>query len=148
VIVAALVVLVGQQAVARGDLRKLVTYADHVELRVRLGARNRLSPAALRELKGWPSTPQLELRLPVTRTEAAQLKKLKFIAQLARGKPRDPTLKRLRGSVLAVHAGPQAPLPIKDQPCTNVVLLGRDEVLSAPDGVDECVLGWLAEHAR
>src|SRR2546428_5474616 len=84
VIAAYLVLLIGQEAAARGDLKQLVPYAPRMEVVVRLGAENWLTEPALRELRRWPVPPTLELRPPVSAREAKQLRKLKrFRARLA-----------------------------------------------------------------
>jgi hypothetical protein len=150
VIAAYLVLLVGQAAVARGDLKQLASHAQRMEVVVRLGAENWLTEPALRELRRWPVAPTLELRPPVSAREAKQLRKLKhFRARLAYGSPRDRTLRRLAPALTSVKAEPRTPLPVKDRPCPGTALMGRagaDEVLSAPDGIDQCVRGWLSDR--
>jgi hypothetical protein len=154
VIAAFLILLLGQEAAARGDLHKLAFYAPRMEVVVRLGAENWLSEDALRELRRWPATPTLELRPPVSPQEAKQLRKLKrFRVLLAFGSRKDRSLRRLAPAVASVRAEPHTPLPVKERPCPGTTLMGRkgaDEVLSAPDGVDQCVLGWLSDrfHTR
>lgn len=149
-IAAYLVLLLGQEALARGDLKQLAPYSHRMELVVRLGAENWLTEPALRELRRWPVPPTVELRPPVSAREAKQLRKLKrFRARLAYGSPRDRTLRRLSPALASVKAEPRTPLPIKDRPCPGTALMGRtgaDEVLSAPEGIDRCVLGWLADR--
>jgi hypothetical protein len=150
VIAAVVVLLIGQEAAARGDLKQLTHFAQRMELVVRLGAENWLTEPALRELRRWPVPPTLELRPPVSAREARQLRKLKrFRVRLAYGSPRDRTLRRLAPAVTSVKPEPHTPLPVKDRPCPGTALMGRtgaDELLSAPDGVDRCVLGWLSDR--
>ena len=145
-----LVLLLGQEAAARGDLKELTRYSRRMELVVRLGSDNWLSEPALRELRRWPLPPTLELRPPISPREAKQLRKLKrFRARLAYGSAKDRSLRRLAPALASVHAEPRTPLPVKERPCPGTALMGRsgaDEVLSAPDGVDRCVLGWLSER--
>jgi hypothetical protein len=150
VIAAFLVLLIGQEAAARGDLKQLAPYAQRMEVVVRLGSDNWLTEPALRELRRWPVPPTLELRPPISPREAKQLRKLKrFRARLAYGSPKDRSLRRLAPALASVRAEPRTPLPVKERPCPGTALMGRagaDEVLSAPDGMDRCVLGWLSDR--
>jgi len=145
-----LVLLLGQDAAARGDLQKLAPYARRMEVVVRLGDANWLSEPALRELRRWPVTPTLELRPPISSREAKQLRKLKrFRARLAYGSAKDRSLRRLAPALASVQVEPRTPLPVKESPCPGTALMGRpgaSEVLSAPDGVDRCVLGWFSDR--
>ena len=149
-IAAYLVLLIGQEAAARGDLKQLGRYSQRMEVVVRLGAENWLTEPALRALRRWPVPPTVELRPPVSAREAKQLRKLKhFRARLAYGNPKDRTLRRLAPALASVKAEPRTPLPVKERPCPGTALMGRsgaDEVLSAPDGIDQCVLGWLSDR--
>ena len=94
--------------------------------------------------------PTLELRPPISPREARQLRKLKrFRARLAYGSAKDRSLRRLTPALASVRTEPGTPLPVKDRPCPGTALMGRagsDEVLSVPDGVDRCVLGWLSDR--
>src|SRR4051812_26482029 len=54
VIAAYLVLLIGQEAAARGDLKQLARYSQRMEVVVRLGAENWLTEPALRALRRWP----------------------------------------------------------------------------------------------
>ena len=150
--IAVLILLLGQEAAARGDLQQLARYAPRMEVVVRLGSENWLSEPALRELRRWPVTPTLELRPPISPPEARQLRKLKrFRVLLAYGSTKDRSLRRLAPALASLRAEPLTPLPVKERPCPGTALMGRkgaDEVLSAPDGVDQCVLGWLADRFR
>ncbi len=145
--IAALIVLVlGQEAVARGDLRKL--NPEQVQIVVRPGSSNLLSEAAVRELRRWHGQLAVELRMPVSRKEASRLNRLpRFTARVIQGSTRNRSLRRVRAE--AVKAAPQTPLPVKDRPCPDATLQGRagaDEMLVAPDGVDSCILEWLARR--
>jgi len=146
VILALVVLLLGQQAVARGDLRKLDP--DQVRLVVRPGSSNLLSETAVRELRAWRGQVAIELRMPVSRKEAARLNRLpRFSARVVQGSARDRSLRRVRAE--SVKAVPGTPLPVKERPCPDATLQGRsgvDEVLVAPSGVDACILDWLARH--
>jgi len=105
VIAVFLVLLLGQDAAARGDLRKLAPYARRLEVVVRLDASNWLSEPALRELRRWPVTPTLELSPPISPQEAKQLRKLKrFRARLAQGSAKDRSLRRLAPALTSVRA--------------------------------------------
>lgn len=150
--IAVLILLLGQEAAARGDLQQVVRYVPRMEVVVRLGSENWLSEPALRELRRWPVTPTLELRPPISPPEARQLRKLKrFRVLLAYGSTKDRSLRRLAPALASLRAEPLTPLPVKERPCPGTALMGRrgaDEVLSAPDGVDQCVLGWLADRFR
>jgi len=146
-VIAALIVLVlGQDAVARGDLHKLVP--EQVRLVVRPGSRNLISLDAMRALRSWPGALEVELRMPVSRKEAARLNRLPpFTARVVQGSAKDRSLRRVHAD--AVKAAPQTPLPVKDRPCPDATVQGRtgaDEVLVAPSGVDSCVLDWLARR--
>jgi hypothetical protein len=151
-VIAVLILLLGQEAAARGDLQQVVRYVPRMEVVVRLGSENWLSEPALRELRRWPVTPTLELRPPISPPEARQLRKLKrFRVLLAYGSTKDRSLRRLAPALASLRAEPLTPLPVKERPCPGTALMGRrgaDEVLSAPDGVDQCVLGWLADRFR
>ena len=150
--IAVLILLLGQEAAARGDLQQVIRYVPRMEVVVRLGSENWLSEPALRELRRWPVTPTLELRPPISPPEARQLRKLKrFRVLLAYGSTKDRSLRRLAPALASLRAEPLTPLPVKERPCPGTALMGRkgaDEVLSAPDGVDQCVLGWLADRFR
>ena len=145
-----LVLLLGQDAAARGDLRKLAPYARRMEVVVRLDASNWLSEPALLELRRWPVTPTLELSPPISPREAKQLRKLKrFRVRLAQGSAKDRSLRSLAPALASVRAEPRTPLPVTERPCPGTALMGRpgaSDVLSAPDGVDGCVLGWLSDR--
>jgi len=146
VILALLVLVVGQDAVARGDLRKL--HPEQVRLVVRPGSSNLLSEAAVRELRGWRGQVAIELRMPVSRKEAARLNKVpRFSARIVQGSARDRSLRRVHAE--SVKAVPRTPLPVKERPCPEATLQGRsgaDEVLVAPSGVDSCIVDWLARR--
>ena len=118
--IAALIVLVlGQDAVARGDLRKLVP--EQVRLVVRPGSRNLISLDAMRELRSWPGALEVELRMPVSRKEAARLNRLPpFTARVVQGSAKDRSLRRVHAD--AVKAAPQTPLPVKDRPCPDATV--------------------------
>jgi hypothetical protein len=143
-----LVLVLGQDAVARGDLARLEPYAQGVQLVVRPGSSNLLSPAAVRELSRWPGTLQVELRTPVSRKEARRLNRLpRFTARLVQGSARDRSLRRVKAE--AFYATAQTPLPVKERPCPDATLQGRsgaDEMLVAPWGVDSCLLDWLSRR--
>ncbi len=145
-ILALVVLLLGQQAVARGDLRKLDP--DRVRVVVRPGSSNLLSESAVRELRAWRGQVAIELRMPVSRKEAARLNRLpRFSARVVQGSARDRSLRRVRAE--SVKAVPGTPLPVKERPCPDATLQGRsgaDEVLVAPSGVDACILDWLARR--
>lgn len=145
-ILALVVLVLGQEAVARGDLRKLDP--DQVRLVVRPGTGNLLSDAAVRELRRWRGSLAVELHAPVSRREAARLNKLpRFTARIVQGSPRDRSLRRIRAE--SVKAVPRTPLPVKERPCPDATLRGRsgaDEVLVAPSGIDSCILGWLSRR--
>jgi len=145
-----LVMLLGQDAAARGDLRKLTPYARRMEVVVLVGAENWLSEPALRELRRWPVMPTLELHAPISPREAKQLRKLKrFRVRLAYGSAKDRSLRRLAPAMASVREEPRLPLPVTERPCPGTALMGRrgaSEALAAPDGVDRCVLGWLADR--
>ena len=149
-IVSVLILLLGQEAAARGELQQLARYSPSMEVVVRLGSENWLTEPALRELRRWPVIPTLELRPPISPREARQLRKLKrFRARLAYGSAKDRSLRRLSPALASVRAEPRTPLPVTDRPCPGTALMGRagaDEVLSVPDGVDRCVLGWLSDR--
>jgi hypothetical protein len=144
VIATLLVLVLGQDAVARGDLRKL--NPDQVQVVVRPGSNNLLSDAAVRELRRWRGQLAVELRMPVSRKEALRLNRLPhFTARIIQGSPRSRSLRRVRAD--SVRVMPQTPLPVKDRPCPDTMLQGRsgaDEMLVAPDGIDSCLLDWLA----
>ena len=145
--IAALIVLVlGQDAVARGDLRKLAP--EQVSLVVRPGSSNLISEAGVRALRGWRGALEVELRMPVSRKEAARLNRLpRFTARIVQGSARDRSLRRVHAD--AVKAAPQTPLPVRDRPCPDATVQGRagaDEVLVAPSGLDSCVLDWLSHR--
>jgi hypothetical protein len=146
VILALLVLVLGQDSVARGDLRKL--HPDRVRLVVRPGSSNLLSETAVRELRAWRGTVAVELRMPVSRKEAARLNRLpRFSARIVQGTSRDRSLRRVHAE--SVRAVPRTPLPVKERPCPDATLQGRsgaDEVLVAPSGVDSCILDWLARR--
>ena len=145
-ILALLVLVLGQEAVARGDLRKLDP--DQVRVVVRPGSSNLLSETAIRELRAWHGQVAIELRMPVSRKEAARLNRVpRFSARIVQGSARDRSLRRVRAE--SVKAVPQTPLPVKDRPCPDATLQGRsgaDEVLVAPAGLDACILDWLARR--
>ena len=145
-ILALLVVVLGQQSVARGDARKLDP--DQVRLVVRLGSSNLISDSAVRELRAWRGQVAIELRMPVSRKEAARLNRVpRFSARIVQGSARDRSLRRVRAE--SVNAAPRTPLPVKDRPCPDATLQGRsgaDEVLVAPSGVDSCILDWLSRR--
>lgn len=146
-ILALLVVVLGQESVARGDARKLDP--DQVRLVVRPGSSNLLSETAVRELRAWRGQLAIELRMPVSRKEATRLNRVpRFSARIVQGSARDRSLRRVRAE--SIKAVPRTPLPVKDRPCPDATLQGRsgaDEVLVAPSGVDSCILDWLA-HRR
>jgi len=146
VILALLVLVLGQEAVSRGDLRKLDP--RQVRLVVRPGSSNLLSDAAVRELRGWRGQLAVELHTPVSRKEASRLNKLpRFSARIVQGSVRDRSLRRIRAE--SVKAAPRTPLPVKERPCPDATLQGRsgaDEVLVAPSGLDACILDWLARR--
>jgi hypothetical protein len=146
VIVALLVVVLGQESVARGDLRKLDP--QQVNLVVRPGSTNLLSEGAIRELRAWRGRLSVELRTPVSRKEASRLNKLpRFTARIVQGSARDRSLRRVRAE--SVRVVPRTPLPVKDRPCPDATVQGRsgaDEVLVAPSGVDACILDWLSRR--
>jgi len=102
----------------------------------------------MRELRSWPGALEVELRMPVSRKEAARLNRLPpFTARVVQGSAKDRSLRRVHAD--AVKAAPQTPLPVKDRPCPDATVQGRtgaDEVLVAPSGVDSCVLDWLARR--
>ncbi len=145
-ILALVVLLLGQQAVARGDLRKLDP--DQVRVVVRPGSSNLLSETAVRELRAWRGQVAIELRMPVSRKEAARLNRVpRFSARVVQGSVRDRSLRRVHAE--SVKAVPGTPLPVKERPCPDATLQGRsgvDEVLVAPSGVDACILDWLARR--
>ena len=145
-ILALLVVILGQDAVSRGDLRKLSP--DQVRLVVRPGSSNLLAEGAVRELRAWRGQVAIELRMPVSRKEAARLNRVpRFSARVVQGSVRDRSLRRVRAE--SVRAVPRTPLPVKERPCPDATLRGRsgaDEVLVAPSGVDACILDWLARR--
>ena len=64
--IAALILLLGQEAAARGDLQQVARYSPRMEVVVRLGSENWLTEPALRELRRWPVMPTLELRPPIS----------------------------------------------------------------------------------
>jgi hypothetical protein len=146
VILALLVFVLGQDAVSRGDLRKLSP--DRVRVVVRPGTSNLLSEMAVRELRAWRGQVAIELRMPVSRKEAARLNRVpRFSARVVQGSVRDRSLRRVRAE--SVRAVPRTPLPIKERPCPDTTLQGRsgaDEVLVAPSGVDACILDWLTRR--
>jgi hypothetical protein len=146
VILALVVLILGQDAVARGDLRKLDP--AQVRLVVRPGSGNLLSDAAVRELRRWRGHLAIELRAPVSRKEAARLNRLpRFTARIIEGSARDRSLRRIRTE--SVKSMPRTPLPVKERPCPDATLQGRsgaDEVLVAPSGIDSCILDWLARR--
>jgi len=146
VILALVVLVLGQESVARGDLRKLDP--QQVNLVVRPGSTNLLSEGAVRELRSWRGRLSIELRTPVSRKEAARLNKLpRFTARIVQGSARDRSLRRVRAD--SIRAVPRTPLPVKDRPCADATLQGRsgtDEVLVAPSGVDACILDWLSRR--
>ena len=145
-ILALIVLVLGQDAVARGDLRKLDP--AQVRLVVRLGSGNLLSDGAVRELRSWRGHLAIELRPPVSRKEASRLNKLPpFSARIVQGSPRDRSLRRIRTE--SVKAVPRTPLPVKERPCPDATLRGRsgaDEVLVASSGIDSCILEWLSRR--
>ena len=145
-IVALLVLVLGQEAVSRGDLRKL--NPDQVRLVVRPGASNLLAETAVRELRAWRGQVAIELRMPVSRKEAARLNRVpRFSARVVQGSIRDKSLRHVHAE--SVRAVPRTPLPVKERPCPDATLRGRsgaDEVLVAPSGVDSCLLDWLARR--
>ena len=135
----ALLLVLTQAAVARGDLQKLARFSGQVEVEVqRAGPGNLLAPPALRELQRWPGLVTLQLRLPVTALEARQLRSLKRFAARA-GSARDRSLKLLAPALVRVSAEPlnAAPLGCRDA--------AEDAVLLA-DGVDACALSWLSRR--
>jgi hypothetical protein len=146
VILAQLVLVLGQDSVARGDLRKLDP--SQVRLLVRPGPGNLLSDAAVRELRSWRGQLAVELRTPVSRREASRLNKLpRFSARIVQGSSRDRSLRRVRAE--SVRAAPHTPLPVKERPCPDATVQGRsgaDEVLVAPSGVDSCILDFLTRR--
>jgi hypothetical protein len=146
VILALVVLVLGQDAVARGDLRRL--NPDQVRLVVRPGSSNLLSESAVRELRAWRGQVAVELRMPISRKEAARLNRVpRFNARVVQGSIRDRSLRRVHAD--SVKAMPRTPLPVKDRPCPDATLQGRsgaDEVLVAPSGVDSCILDWLARR--
>src|SRR5437868_1608903 len=91
----ALAVVLSQEHVARGDLSKLLRLSEQLDIEITRarGQGNLLSPRALRELSRWPGLVTLELKIPVTRIEARQLRSLKRFA--ARVSHEDPSLKLL-----------------------------------------------------
>lgn len=145
-ILALVVLVLGQESVARGDLRKLDP--QQVNLVVRPGSTNLLSEGAVRELRSWRGRLSIELRTPVSRKEAARLNKLpRFTARIVQGSARDRSLRRVRAD--SIRAVPRTALPVKDRPCPDATLQGRsgaDEVLVAPSGVDACILDWLSRR--
>src|SRR5207237_4666057 len=104
-VIAVLILLLGQEAAARGDLQQLARYSPSMEVVVRLGSENWLTEPALRELRRWPVLPTLELRPPISPREARQLRKLKrFRARLAYGSAKDRSLRRLSPALASVRA--------------------------------------------
>jgi len=146
VILALLVLVLGQEAVSRGDLRKL--NPNQVRLVVRPGGSNLLAETAVRKLRAWRGQVAIELRMPVSRKEAARLNRVpRFSARVVQGSIRDKSLRRVHAE--SVRAVPRTPLPVKERPCPDATLRGRsgaDEVLVAPSGVDSCLLDWLARR--
>ena len=145
-ILALLVLVLGQDSVSRGDLRKL--RPDQVRLVVRPGTSNLLAESAVRELRAWRGQLAIELRMPVSRKEAARLNRVpRFSARVVQGSLRDRSLRRIRAE--SVRGAPRTPLPVKERPCPDATLQGRsgaDEVLVAPSGVDACILDWLTRR--
>ena len=132
----ALLLVLTQAAIARGDLQKLARWSGQLDIEVRQAGRgNLLAPPALRELSRWPGLVTLELRLPVTALEARQLRTLKrFAARTAQ--PRDRSLQLLLPALVRTLSEPvhAAKLPAA----------GADEeavILEA--GVDAAALQWL-----
>src|SRR3989442_11817553 len=116
-LIAALILLLGQEAAARGDLQQVARYAPRMEVVVRLGSENWLTEPALRELRRWPVTPTLELRPPISPREAGQLRKLKrFRARLAYGSAKDRSLRRPAPGLASGRAGAPPALPREDPP--------------------------------
>lgn len=136
--IAALLLVLSQEHVARGDLALVQTYAESLELQVAFEKGNLLAPPALRELQRWPGVPVLELRLPITRVEASQLRKLKrFKAAVANA--RDATLKLLGPSL--VGAVPVQPMAGELIGCGTA--RATESAAWLPQGVDECARKWL-----
>jgi hypothetical protein len=140
-VLAVLVLVLAQEHVARGDLARLMRFSERVEIEIAQERGNLLAPAALRELQRWPGLATLELRLPVTRVEAAQLRKLKkFAARAAR--QRDASLKLLAPALIRVQ--PLRPM--------SGALIGcgparaADDTAWLPLGIDDCALKWIASH--
>ena len=112
------------------------------------GGSNLLAETAVRELRAWRGQVAIELRMPVSRKEAARLNRVpRFSARVVQGSIRDKSLRRVHAE--SVRAVPRTPLPVKERPCPDATLRGRsgaDEVLVAPSGVDSCLLDWLARR--
>ena len=136
---ALLVLVLAQEHVARGDLTRLLPWEGRLEIEIAQEHGNLLAPAALRALQRFPGLVTLELRLPVTRTEAAQLRGLRrFAVRAARTK--DPSLKLLAPAL--VRASPLRAMAGEEIGCGPARAVPGTVWL--PLGVDACVLQWLA----
>ena len=153
-IAALLVLLISQNAVARGDLRRIERLAgpDRIELRVEPAgkrSRNLLSAAAVRELRRWPELPFIVLHPRLSKVEARQLRKLgRFGALIPEPLLADPSLK-LAAPALRTRR-PLQPVVERDRaqwPCPDAALLdeqgGTAPLLRADGGVTACVRAFL-----
>jgi hypothetical protein len=141
----ALVVVLSQGALLRGDLQKLARWSDRVELSISHEQGNLLAPAALRELQRWPGMVTLELRLPVKAVEAAQLRELRrFAALVPKGREHDASLKLLAPALLRVRSA--ALPPLAQTSCAGAEADQAEEVLLLHNGADACALQWLSQR--
>lgn len=134
----AILLVLTQAAIARGDLRKLARWSDQLALEVRAEGRgNLLAPPALRELRRWPGLVTLELRGKVTKAEALQLRGLGRFA--ARVPARDASLKLLAPALVRVETAPLEPQPLG---CRDA----QEDAVLLQDGADGCALAWLSRR--
>lgn len=132
--IAALVLLLARSAL--GELDQLAPFADRLQLRVEGNLLNDRDAAALSR---WPSLVEVELKPPLSRIEAAQLRKLGRLA--ARVPKRDPSLKLLGPALVRTEIA--LPPAAGGEPVCEGSL--RGEVLALPN-IDACALRWLTAH--
>jgi|GEM_PF-1610407 len=134
--IALLVLLLSHEALR--DLDQVARFADRIELRVERGT---LTDGEVGALLRWPGLVVVDLRLPLGKVEAAQLRKLPRLAVHVAS--RDASLKLLGPSLVRVDldrvnhapAATLAPEPV----CAGTL---RGEVLELK-ALDACAVRWL-----
>lgn len=141
----ALLLVLTQAAIARGDLQKLSRFSGQLSIEVRgEGRGNLLPPPALRELWRWPGLVTLQLRLPLTALEARQLRSLRRLA--VRAPRRDRSLALLGPALVRVTTA-ELTAPALDCRDAGSPAGPDGEAVLLEDGVTACALAWIERRA-